>query len=200
MKTLIAVPCLDTVHTAFMVSLLKLNKPAGTEIAVSSSSLVYDARHSLAHRAIQLGAGRILWLDSDMMFAPDLLERLSADLDQGLEFVSGLYFTRKAPVTPCVYEICHDVGGVPTAAPFTSIPDGLFEAEGVGFGAVLMDTRLVCRVGQLPFFPMEGYGEDLSFCRRARAAGAKIFCDSRVRVDHIGLSLFNETQWKEASE
>ena len=200
MKTLIAVPCLDTVHTAFMVSLLKLNKPAGTEIAVSSSSLVYDARHSLAHRAIQLGAGRILWLDSDMMFAPDLLERLSADLDQGLEFVSGLYFTRKAPVTPCVYETCHDVGGVPTAAPFTSIPDGLFEAEGVGFGAVLMDTRLVCRVGQLPFFPMEGYGEDLSFCRRARAAGAKIFCDSRVRVDHIGLSLFNETQWKEASE
>ena len=205
MKTMIAVPCLDRVHTAFMVSLLKLNKPAGTEIAVSSSSLVYDARHSLADRAIKLGCDRVLWLDSDMRFEPDLLERLSADLDQGYEFVTGLYFSRKDPVSPCVYGICHDVPDrygrpVPTAEPIREIPDGLFEVEGCGFGACMMKTELICRVGQLSFFPRDGYGEDLSFCRRARDAGVKIYCDSRIRADHIGLSIFNESQWKGATE
>lgn len=205
MKTMIAVPCLDMVHTAFMVSLLKLNKPAGTEIAVSSSSLVYDARHSLADRAIKLGCDRVLWLDSDMRFEPDLLERLSADLDQGYEFVTGLYFIRKDPVAPCVYEICHDVPDrygrpIPTAKPVRAIPGGLFEVEGCGFGACMMKTDLICRVGQLPFFPRDGYGEDLTFCRSARAAGAKIWCDSRIRADHIGLAVFNEINWKGASE
>ena len=67
MRTLIAVPCMDMVHTVFMASLLQLNKPEGTEIAVSSSSLVYDARHSLAKKALNEGFDRILWIDSDMM-------------------------------------------------------------------------------------------------------------------------------------
>lgn len=205
MKTLIAVPCLDMVHTAFMVSLLKLNKPAGTEVAVSSSSLVYDARHSLADRAIKLGCDRVLWLDSDMRFEPDLMDKLAADMDQGIEMVCGLYFTRKDPVQPCVYEICHDTPDkrgemIPTATPFSRIPEGLFEIEGCGLGACMMDIRTICRVGQLPFFPRDGYGEDLSFCRRAREAGVKIYCDSRIRVDHIGLSIFNESQWKGATE
>lgn len=205
MRILIAVPCLDTVHTAFMVSLLKLDKPAGTEIAVSSASLVYEARNSLAGRAIAGGFERILWLDSDMRFRPDLLTLLSADMDQGHEMVCGLYFTRKDPVQPCVYELCRDVPGprgemIPTARPFRKIPDGLFPVEGCGFGACMMDVKTVCRVGDRPFFPMDGYGEDLSFCRRAREKGVKIMCDSRVRADHIGLAVFNETCWKEAAE
>lgn len=200
MRTLIAVPCMDMVHTLFMVSLLNLRKPEGTEIAVSSSSLVYDARHMLAHKGVVDGFDRILWLDSDMHFQPDLLERLSADMDEGREFVSALYFTRKTPITPCVYEICHDImkpngEAEPTATPFREIHDDLFECEGVGFGAVMMTTDLIKRVGKLPFFPMHGYGEDLSFCRRAREVGAKLYCDGRIKVDHVGNTFINYDTW-----
>lgn len=200
MRTLIAVPCMDMVHTLFFVSMLALRKPEGSEVAVSGSSLVYDARHVLAHKAVSEGFDRVLWIDSDMRFQPDLLERLSADLDQGLEFVSAVYFTRKDPIEPCVYEICHDVLNangemVPKAVSVKEIPDKLFAVEGVGFGAVMMTTDLIRRVGKLPFFPQAGYGEDFSFCRRAREAGATLYCDGRIRVDHIGTTLINESSW-----
>ena len=81
MRTMIAVPCMDTVQTFFMTSLLSLRKPEGTEVAVASCSLVYEARHNLAMKAIKDGFDRVLWLDSDMRFDPDLMERLGADLD-----------------------------------------------------------------------------------------------------------------------
>ena len=200
MRTLIAVPCMDMVHTLFFASMLSLRKSEGTEISVSGSSLVYDARNALAHKAIREGFDRVLWIDSDMHFGPDLMERLSADLDQGYEFVSAVYFTRKTPIEPCVYEICHDVENgrgelIPKAISVKEIPDGLFEVEGVGFGAVMMTVDLIRRVGKLPFFPHEGYGEDFSFCRRARAVGAKLYCDGRIKCDHVGVSLINESMW-----
>jgi len=203
MRTMIAVPCMDMVHTFFFASMLSLRKPEGTEVAIASCSLVYEARHTLAQKAMNDGFDRVLWLDSDMNFKPDLMELLAADLDTGLEFVSGLYFSRKAPISPIVYEICHPTplknGEMyPTVESFKEIPDGLFECEGCGFGAVMMTTDLLRRVGPLPFFPEERYGEDLTFCRKARAAGAKLYCDSRIRLDHVGMTLINEDAWKGA--
>lgn len=205
MRTMIAVPCMDMVHTWFFASMLSLRKPDDTEVAVSSSSLVFEARHLLASKAIEGGFDRILWLDSDMKFGPDLMERLSADMDTGLEYVSAVYFTRKPPVKPCIYEIVHDTPNaqgemVPTAGSVKTIPNGLFEVEGTGFGAVMMTVELVRRVGRLPFYPFDGYGEDLSFCRRARAAGATLHCDGRIRIDHVGQSLVNESFWKKERE
>ena len=201
MRTMIAVPCLDTVHTLFMTSLLSLRKAEGTEISVASCSLVYDARHDLALRAMNMGFDRVLWLDSDMRFDPDLMERLSADLDDGHEFVSAVYFTRKTPCRPCVYGYVDTkirTNGVmyPAAENITEIPDGIFEIAGCGFGAVMMTTDLIRQAGPLPFFPEAGFGEDLTFCRKARAAGAKLMCDGRIQVDHIGTSIINEKQWR----
>lgn len=200
-RTMIAVPCLDMVHTLFAASLIELRKPEGTEIAMASCSLVYDARQDLAKRAINKEFDRILWLDSDMTFKPDLLERLSADMDQGREFVSGLYFTRKNPVTPCVYDVVEPrkrkSGEIyPAVKSFEEIPEDIFEIKGCGFGAVMMTTALYRRCGDLPFFPREGFGEDLSFCRRAREAGYKLYCDPTVKAGHIGLTIVNENQWR----
>jgi len=203
MRTLIAVPCMDMVHTFFMTSLLALRKPEGTEVAVASCSLVYEARHTLALKALNDGFDRVLWLDSDMNFKPDLLERFAADLDEGKEFVCGLFFTRKNPVQPCVYEICHPTPNghgrmLPTIRSFGEIPEEPFEIEGCGFAATMMTTDLIRRCGELPFFPEEGFGEDLTFCRKARAAGATLWCDPRIKVDHIGMSIINESTWKES--
>ena len=70
-------------------------------------------------------------------------------------------------------------------------PD-LFEIAGSGFGAVMMTTDLIRRCGGQPFFPVAGFGEDFSFCLRAREAGAKLYCDGRIKLDHIGVSAYNE--------
>ena len=34
------------------------------------------------------------------------------------------------------------------------------------------------------FAPLPGYGEDLSFCVRARACGYEIHCDPRLQLGH----------------
>lgn len=191
MRTLIAIPCMNTVHTRFFTSIMKLRKPEGTDIAVSVSSLVYNARNLLAKKALDEGFDRVLWLDSDMKFEPQLLEQLGAELDIGLEYVSALVFTRIKPYKPCVYKVLDMVRNekgedIPTATPFREYPEGLFEIAGSGFGAVMMTTDLIRRCGAQPFFPVMGFGEDFSFCLRAREAGATLWCDSRIQVAHLG--------------
>lgn len=202
MRTLIAIPCMDMVHATFMRSLLSLNKVGEVQYGIACSSLIYDSRNNLVKRAIEDGFDRILWLDSDMDFQPDLLQRLSADLDEGREFVCGLFFKRKAPISPCIYSemgyIKNENNGTvsPIAVSYDDYPrDSIFEISASGFAAVLMTTDLAKRVWEqcgAPFSPQLGFGEDLTFCGRAKQAGAKLWCDSRVKVGHVGLGTITE--------
>lgn len=202
MKTLICIPCMDMVHTEFMKSLLAMRRVGETKFTISCSSLIYDARNSMARRAVKEGFDRVLWLDSDMSFEPDLMERLSAHLDAGKEFITGLYFTRKAPVRPVIYSECgyyeneKDGGVSPVAVWFDEYPrDSVFKVEGAGFGGVMMTTGLIERVAGkfgLPFAPMLGFGEDLSFCGRASEVGAELWCDSTIKMGHVGLGTITE--------
>ena len=200
MKTLICVPCMDMIPTEFFVSAMKLRRP-NTILAVVRSSLIYDARNQLARRAVQDGFDRTLWLDSDMVFEPDLFEKLSARLDEGKEMVTGLYFTRKIPIQPVIFDKCgyyeqEDGGIVPFASSFKEYPrDTMFKVEGCGFGGVMVSTDLIKRVADrfgLPFSPMLGLGEDLSFCGRVAEVGGEIWCDSTIKMGHVGYSMFTE--------
>ena len=59
----------------------------------------------------------------------------------------------------------------------------------------MMNTSLLKEVEAkygLPFAPMIGFGEDLSFCLRVKDLGKKIWCDSRVKVGHIGYKTYGE--------
>lgn len=206
MKTLIAIPCMDMVHTTFMKSLLQMRKTGEVGFAISSSSLVYDARNNLAKQAVDGGFDRILWLDSDMDFGPDLMEKLTEDLEENnLDVVGGIYFSRKEPIVPVVYQKVgyyhseEEDEVTPAALNYYEYPQNeLFLCEGIGFGAVLMTTDIVKKVQEkygLPFSPILGFGEDLSFCMRARAVGGEIMCDSRIKVGHVGLKSYSEEDY-----
>ena len=202
MKTLIALPCMDMVHTIFLKSLLGMDRIGQCGFAFSCSSLIYDARNQLAKQAVTEGYDRVLWLDSDMDFQPDLLKMLSEDMDVGREFVTGLYFKRKAPVKPVIYKSLGfykdpDGDGVtPVAVSYEDYPqDSIFPVAGCGFGGCLMSVGLIKKVGDefgLPFSPIMGFGEDLSFCSRVSQLGIEMFCDSRVKMGHVGLGTITE--------
>ena len=200
MKTLICIPCMDMVHTEFMKSLLGMRRVGDTKYTISCSSLIYDARNNMARRAVREGFDRVLWLDSDMSFEPDLMERLSARLDEGLEYVSGLYFTRKAPVRPVLYKECgyyeKDGEVSPVAIWYDDYPrESLFKVEATGFGGVMMTTALIEKVAGkfgLPFAPMLGFGEDLSFCGRVSQVGGEMWVDSTIKMGHVGLGTITE--------
>lgn len=202
MRTMIAIPCMDMVHTVFMRSLLTMDKVGSIQYGIACSSLIYDARNTLAKQAVRENYDRILWLDSDMEFQPDFMKQLSADMDEGREYVSGLYFKRRAPIQPVVYrEVGYwhneEEGSVtPIALPYDDYPrDSLFRVKGTGFGGVMVSVDLVKRViekfGQ-PFSPVLGFGEDLSFCKRVEELGAEMWCDSRVKMGHVGMGTITE--------
>lgn len=208
-KIMIAVPCRDEMHTAFVQSLLGLKVPEGVQIRYGMvlNSLVYDARNSLSAQALKEQCDYILWLDSDMTFAPDLLERLLAD---DKDIVCGIFFRRRPPFSPCIYETLRADREYPERNCYKQMleyeSDSLFEVEGCGMAAVLMKTDVLRditlheaipgRPVAPPFVPLLGYGEDLSFCVRAREAGRSIWCDSRVKVGHLACVEINETAWR----
>ena len=192
MKTLIAVPCGDQLEANFVECLLNLRPVGETEIKLLKGTLVYDARSQLMEYALKTGGyDYILWLDSDMTFEPDLLERLMEDIE-GKQLVTGLCFGRRPPFKPCIYKDIRvqqeGLGYMPYADNYFDYPrDQLFQVEGCGFACVLMtmDMAEAMSVYGVPFFPIAGLGEDLAFCWRAKKLDYKLYCDSRLKIGHI---------------
>ena len=201
MKTMIAIPCMDTMPSMFAASLTALRRVGDPCFCYfGMNSLIYETRNQIARTAIKEGCDRVLWLDSDMEFQPDIMERLSARIDEGRELVSGLYMTRKAPIRPTIYkemrirETGTEKKGV--AVTYRDYPENaVFEIDACGFGIVMTTVRLLRDVTEsygLPFTPMLLYGEDMSFCMRAKELGYPLWCDSGIRAGHIGMKIYRE--------
>ena len=198
MKTLIAIPCMEMVHADFMKSMLELEKDGDTSFAIIKNSLIYNARNAIAGNAIKYGFDRVLWLDSDMIFPRNTLKLLSEDLDSGLDYVSGICWTRSDPSKPTLYsDLWYKVEENEASVGSKNIeevPKGLGEIAASGFGCVMTSTtllkKLVDRWGA-PFTPMMGFGEDLAFCWRVKEVGMKMHCDGRVWCGHIGSRIYD---------
>ena len=191
MKILIAVPCMDQVPAPFCQSLAMLRKVGDCVLSMQMGSLIYTSRNTLATRAIQTEADYVLWLDSDMVFEPDLLERLMKTLTENdLDIVTGLYFRRVQPYSPVLFK---DMTLIRDTffewSEFKEVPSDLFEVAGCGFGCVLMKTDaffdVQSKFGNM-FAPIGNTGEDLAFCWRARECGYKVWCDPSIICGHVG--------------
>lgn len=205
MKTLVAIPAMDMVQTKFLKSLIALRPFGDVVTSITEGTLVDVARNKLAVHAIENKCDRVLWLDSDMVFPPDLLEAFSKDIDEGRDFVGGLYFSRREPMNPVIYKdikATEDEKGInPQITVYEDYPrNDIFKVSGIGFGAVLMTTQLLLAVGQTfgsPFERYSGFGEDLSFCLRVNQLGVPMWCDSRVKLGHVGhVEITEETYLK----
>lgn len=191
MKVFIAIPSLENVPALFCQSLALLKRAGDTIVGFEVGSLVYNARNNLARQAIKSEADFVLWLDSDMVFGPDLLQRmLKVCQDEHIDFLTGLCFRRKPPYTPCLFDRLEKTNKGASYTALMSVPDGRFKVGGCGFAGVLMSADVLLSVaakfnGRM-FDPMDGFGEDVSFCWRARQCGYDIWCDSEIELGHVG--------------
>ena len=205
MKTLVAVPCMESLKTIFVDCILKLPQDEYT-IEFGVASLIYDTRNQFIEKAIDGGFERVFWIDSDMVFDAATMAYLNQDLDKRYDFVAGLAFKRRKPFTPVIYKELDIIKNPdntvePLANEFVDYPkDCLFEVCGFGFGFVGMNVaglqRVVDRFGKRLFNPYGCFGEDLSFCYRAKCAGEKLFCDSRAEVGHIGEYVYDSEMFE----
>lgn len=182
MRVAICVPSMATVHAEFAMALAALCRlcplPSLTLLNERCATPA-AARNALAARALDQGADWLLWLDSDMVFPPDCLERLLA---HGRAIVGGVYPKRSPP---------HHVAA--RMSPDQSdAPDGMTRMELMGFGCLLVSAA-VFRATPRPWFSIDLNGpvevhEDGWFLNRARAAGFEAWCDDALTVElgHIG--------------
>ena len=201
MKTVIAIPCMDTVQTEFFTSCMEMQRIGEVQTAVISCSLIYSARNELSEHAVHGTADYVLWLDSDVLFPSTLMIDLMEDM-KGRDIVTGIYHMRRPPYKPVLWKklrrgLSKEENETEDYPDYPK--DGIFEVEGCGFGAVMMRTEVLRAVKakyRELFAPLPGFGEDLSFCIRARACGYKIHCDPRIQIGHKAATIVTEETWE----
>lgn len=188
MKLLIGVPSVDYLHVEFVRSLtgliLKLQKDGvDFELFLCPGSLIYIARDKIASKAINEGYTHVLWLDSDMVFGPDLLDDM---MFSGKPFVTGVCSSRRPPYNACIFSQIDDINKLQHV---DFLPAEPFRVQGCGFACVLIETQILNAVMMANhgkcFLPMDYYGEDLAFCLRARKLGYSIWAEPTVRPGHV---------------
>ena len=151
MKTLIAIPCMDTMPTGFVQSLLYLDKGNDVAVCFKANSLVYDSRNLLSLSAIEENFDRVMWFDSDMMFTKDTMQILMRDMDElNADMVTGIYFKRRKPFTPVIFDELDEPGTDANGKPVAHVHEyadypqnAIFPVRGCGFGCVLTTTKLL---------------------------------------------------------
>ena len=200
MSLVVLVPVARTVEPACDDGLRELERRGHPVWKLRGISQVDRARSQLATDALARGFTELLWVDSDVVFHPDDVDRLRAH-DQ--PFVCGLY-PKKGPrefaaaFLPGTTSLTFGAGG------------GLVPVAACGFGFVLTRREVFDRVRDglglpttnrrsgrplVPYFaPLlagDGddavyLGEDYSFCERARRVGFEVLADTAVRLGHVG--------------
>ena len=206
-KILIAVPCMNQVPAEFAYSLGQLQKIGQCAVLFKIGTLIYVARDELAKAALACGADMIFWLDSDMTFDPDVLQKMLKTYEErdDIDILSGLYFRRVEPYSPTIFEHLDVKDDVVEWKDFRHVPGEPFEVQGCGFGCVLMRTDIFVEVQEkfgAMFTPLKGVGEDLAFCWRARQLGNRIWCDPRILLGHVGYNIVTKDfflSWQERS-
>ncbi len=200
-RCLVLVPYREAIEPACEAALRAL-ETRGYPVRRSDASAAIDrARSELATQALSDGYEEILWVDADIGFEPDAVERIRS---HGLPLVGGLFAKRGKREFGC-----HFLPGTPEVT--LGVGGGPVEVRYVGTAFLLTHRRLyedIARTSELPvcnakfnvptvpyFLPMvvrdpsfdHWYlSEAWSFCERARQAGHKVMVDSSIRLWHIG--------------
>jgi hypothetical protein len=156
----------------------------------------YDVmRNRACEKALLLGHQWIMFLDDDVVPPADAFARLVA---HGADVISGLYYRRNPPICP-VAMIFQD--GTPTWVTSWNPPGATVEVDLVGAGCLLIHRRVLERTPR-PWFEWETdkpehagkigtMSEDFAFCVHAKKAGFRIYLDTSVHCEHIGLGASN---------
>jgi len=184
-RVAVCIPSGTMVHADFAIALSALvaHSMGTTQIGVwnRKGTLVEEARNLLVEEAMAWRPDWLLWLDTDHRFPPEALLRL---LGHDTDIAAATYRGRwpPFPVAGSFLDPTHDLAA-----------GGLVEAEWLPAGLMLVRAA-VYRAFPRPWY-RNSYdaagaitGEDVNFCRAARAAGASVWCDLDLSRDvlHLG--------------
>jgi len=202
-KTIILVPVGSHVEPACDEALRQIEKDGIKVYRKYGFSAIDQGRCVMAQQAIDEDYEHLFWIDSDMAFHPtDVYKIINRNINSGgnYPFVTGAYSVKGWPALTTKFH-----------AGFDEILFGrhgaLYEVEYAATGfmythvSVYENIKLQYNLhpvkiwgGQYTVHPWflpqiigdEYVGEDFAFCYRAKHSGITIYCDTTVRLAHIG--------------
>ena len=191
----VCTPARDMVHANYtfclvnMVAYHTINTPDAVALKINQGTLIQNQRADLCLEAMREGCTHVLFIDSDMTFPQDMVQRLLA---HDKDIVATNCARRRMPTGPTAQKTLPDG----SRELIYTMPDstGLEEVESIGMGVMLIKRKVFESLSE-PWFETpwrtdkRGYiGEDVFFCRKAAAAGFKIYIDHDVskEIGHIG--------------
>lgn len=119
----------------------------------------------------------LFWCDSDVVLPVDAISRLA---DHGKDFVTGIYFQRRAPHMPLIATF----NGTAFHWVVQWPENVLAPIDGCGFGCALTSLGMLRRM-PAPWFKFEKFSEDFDFCLKAQKAGYQLLADTSVMCLHL---------------
>lgn len=164
-----------------------LNKPPGTICTFARGQSPARNRNLMIEQGLQHNVTHFLFLDDDIAFPPDLLDRLAKFADK--DIVTALYLMRNYPHQPIIFDHTDSEGKCGHYYPSDG-EDKLVRISACGLGACLIRAEVFkalekpwIRLGELE---KDHWCDDIGFFRRARAAGFELYCDLSTPVGHMG--------------
>lgn len=210
----------DYVHAKFMASMLALTRKGRTTIdgiiEVLSGPNISSARNEICSMFLSEHKAPWLWMvDTDMVFAPNTLDRLIAAADERERpIMGGLCYMRADPgddaqMRPTMFELTANPEGEPgvSYAWYDVWPeDRPFRVGATGAACLLVHRNALTRIASgsgnsrdrvWPWFREasngnRGMGEDMTFCLRAGLAGLPIHVHTGVQVGHMKSSMLGK--------
>lgn len=180
------------------ISLMHLIEATDLPLHILLADRGYNIAENRSYAVIQAkknNCSHILFVDDDMTFEGDILDKLLA---LKKEIVGVNSYSRVLPLRSTVGLM--DENGEymsPEKYPFQEIPAEPFKAMFVGGGVMLIDMKVFEKL-EKPYFAFEAdqegmitEGEDGYFCRKAREKGIEIWCEPSVKVGHLGIIDFS---------
>lgn len=194
----------EDVRGAFMSSVVGALTSPGAELIgsffdLASGPVLSIARNTCAEEFLRSGQEWLWFVDTDTVFAPDVLPRLLMLADpvkrpvvSAAVPIGGRDPRERVQVTgiPELFWAAYradEVGGLKPVSAREPLGD-CERVDAVGTGCVLIHRDVLAAVGPGPFNELSSgnavMGEDLAFCRRADALGIPVHIAGRVRVGH----------------
>lgn len=195
------------VHERFMRSLLDLivhESARGNECQLLSAKGAYiaESRNCIVTEFLKTDANWLLFLDNDMIFAPDMLQQLLAEAVNSETYrpiVAGFYLTQyrfddNSGVCSSWLEY-NAAGKLSTIGELRA--NAVREVAACGMGGTLISRAVFEAVAQMfakddnwtwyghDLIDGVRHGEDVTFCLRARVAGFKSYGTTSVQLGHI---------------
>lgn len=180
----------------FWDSLIHLQFPPRTQVAICRGAVISKNRNSLADMFLQSEATHLFYADDDQIFPPETLKRL---VTHDKPVISGLYLSRIFPFLPHIYDTETQNGFVGHRF-FNPLDKGLIEVLASGAGCLLVKREVFEKL-EKPYWTLGQidkveWSDDIDFLRRVRKAGYKVYVDMNCPIGHM----ITGTVWPEKIE